>query len=102
MLSHEIIDITVQESIIPDCKYALQDLRANDLRIEDLGYFKVEKFRVIEKAQAYFLSRLKFGVNIYILEKEQLTDIRFFSNKLKSNDINEIANSFIYLSLSAV
>ncbi|HEY5534287.1 MAG TPA: efflux RND transporter permease subunit [Ignavibacteria bacterium] len=32
-----------------------------------------------------------------ILEKEQLTDIRLFSTKLKNKDMNEIANSYIYL-----
>lgn len=69
LLSQEIIDITVQEAIVPDCKYSLQDLRNNDLRIEDLGYFKVDRFRLVEEAKAYFLSRLKFGVTIYILEK---------------------------------
>jgi len=32
-----------------------------------------------------------------IMEKEQLTDIRLFSTKQKNKDVNEIANSFIYL-----
>jgi IS4 transposase len=96
MLSHEIIDITVQEAIIPDCKYALQDLRANDLRIEDLGYFKVEKFRIIEKERAYFLSRLKFGVNIYILEKEQYKKLDLLKVLGKMRE-GEIKNMQIYL-----
>lgn len=70
LLSQQIIDITVHKGTISDCIYPLQDLRANDLRIEDLGYFKIDKFRIIEKAKGYFLSRLKF-INIYILEKGQ-------------------------------
>ena len=69
LLSQEIIDITVQEGTVPDCKYPLQDIRKNDLRIEDLGYFKIDRLRLIKEAEAYFLSRLKLGVTIYILEK---------------------------------
>jgi hypothetical protein len=92
LLSQEIIDITVQEATIPDCRYPLQDLRANDLRIEDLGYFKVEKFRVIEKAEAYFLSRLKFGVNIYILENEQYKQLDLLKvvGKMKAGEVKEM------------
>jgi IS4 transposase len=96
LLSQKIIDITVQEATIPDCKYDLQDIRANDLRIEDLGYFKLEKFRIIEKAQAYFLSRLKFSVNIYILEKEQYKQLDLLKviGKMKKG---EIKNMQVYL-----
>jgi hypothetical protein len=92
LLSQEIIDITVQEATIPDCRYALQDLRANDLRIEDLGYFKIEKLRLIEKAEAFFLSRLKFGVNIYIFENEQYKqlDLLKLVGKMKAGEIKEM------------
>jgi hypothetical protein len=92
LLSQEIIDITVQEATVPDCKYDLQDIRANDLRIEDLGYFKVEKFGIIEKSKAYFLSRLKFGINIYTLEKEQYKrlDLLKVVDKMKEGEIKGI------------
>lgn len=69
LLSQEIIDITVQEGTVPDCNYPLQDLHANDLRIEDLGYFRIDRLRTIENEKAYYLSRLRFGVNIYVLKK---------------------------------
>ena len=69
LLSQEIIDITVQEDTVPDCKYPLQDLRKDDLRIEDLGYFKIDRFRQIQEAGAYYLSRLKFGVNIFVQQE---------------------------------
>ena len=96
LLSQEIIDITVQEATVPDCKYDLQDIRANDLRIEDLGYFKLEKFRTIEKAQAYFLSRLKFGINIYILEEGEYKRLNLLKvvGKMKKS---EIKNMQVYL-----
>jgi len=96
ILSQEIIDITVQQATILDCKYDLQDLRANDLRIEDLGYFKLEKFRIIEKAKAFYLSRLKFGVTIYTLkegEYQRLDLLKVVSNMKEG----EIKNISIYL-----
>jgi len=79
LLAQEIIDITVQEGTVPDCKYPLQDLRKNDLRIEDLGYFRLDRFRQIQEVEAYFLSRLKFGVNIFVFKEgkyEQLDLIK--------------------------
>ena len=96
LLSQEIIDITVQEATVPDCKYDLQDIRANDLRIEDLGYFKLEKFRIIEKAQAYFLSRLKFGINIYILEEGEYKQLNLLKVVSKMKE-GEIKNMSVYL-----
>lgn len=92
LLTQDIIDITVQKAVIPDCQYALQDLRPNDLRVEDLGYFRIEKFRIIEKAHAYFLSRLKFGVNIFELKDgryEQLDLLQFIQNMQEGELINK-------------
>jgi hypothetical protein len=96
LLSQEIIDITVQGGTVADCKYELHDLRKNDLRIEDLGYFKVEKFRIIQKAEAFYLSRLKFGVSIYTLEKEKYKQLDLLKviGKMKAG---EIKNMQIYL-----
>jgi hypothetical protein len=96
LLAQEIIDITVQEGTVPDCKYPVQDLRKNDLRMEDLGYFKVDRFRQIQEAEAYYLSRLKFGVNIYVQAAgiyKQL-DLLKVIGKMK---IGEIVSIPIYL-----
>jgi len=92
LLSQEIVDITVQGGTVPDCKYELQDLRKNDLRIEDLGYYRVEKFRIIQKAKAFYLSRLKFGVNIYTLEKGiyKRLDLLGVILKMKAGEIKNI------------
>jgi hypothetical protein len=96
LLSQEIIDITIQDGITPDCNYPLQDLRANDLRIEDLGYFKVERVKEIEKSGAFFLSRLKFGVTIYILEKGQYIKLDVLK-AVKEMRTGELKNIKIYL-----
>jgi hypothetical protein len=43
----------------------LSSLRAGDLLIRDLGYFKLAVFRTIGELGAYFLSRLQSGVRLY-------------------------------------
>lgn len=92
LLSQEIVDITVQEGTTPDCKYPLQDLRANDLRLEDLGYFKIERLGKIEEGLAFYLARLKFGVNIYILKKGRYipVDLLKVVGKMREGEIKRI------------
>lgn len=92
LLNQEILDITVQRATEADVNYPLQDLRKNDLRIEDLGYFKVEKFRAIEKAEAYFLSRLKFGITIYISRNGifKKLDLLKIIDKMQEGEIRSI------------
>lgn len=40
-------------------------LSKGDLLIRDLGYFSVEAFKKIITKKAYFLSRLRYGMNLY-------------------------------------
>jgi hypothetical protein len=96
LLSQEIIDITIQSGTVPDCKYPLQDLRVNDLRIEDLGYFRIDRLLTIAKKGAYFLSRLKFGVNLYVLKKGKYQRLNLVNviDKMKEGEIKPI---WVYL-----
>jgi len=43
--------------------------KKNDLRIEDLGYFKLARFKAIQQAESFYLSRLKFGITVYTMEQ---------------------------------
>lgn len=92
LLAQEIIDITVQEGNESDYKYSLQDLRKNDLRIEDLGYFKIERFEKVQAAEACFLSRLKYGVTIFTLENGayKKLDLLKVISKMKEGEIKNI------------
>jgi len=96
LLAQEIIDITVQEGTVPDCKYPLQNLRKNDLRMEDLGYFKVDRFLQIQESEAYYLSRLKFGVNIYKIEAGVYKQLNLLK-EIGKMKVGQILSILVYL-----
>lgn len=67
-------------------------LKENDLIIRDLGYFKIGEFVKIEESNAYYTSRLKSDVKIYLNEsdKKALSISEFLAKKLKNrNYLNE-------------
>jgi hypothetical protein len=43
---------------------AVEDVRPGALRISDLGFFNIQAFQELEQKGAYYLSRLKTGVNL--------------------------------------
>lgn len=88
LLSQKIIAILVQQGIHPDNRQELAGLKANDLRIEDLGYFKLNRLEQIAKAGAFFLSRYKFGVVVYTLENRQYQqlDLLKLQNKMRPGE----------------
>ena len=46
-------------------------IEAGDLIIRDLGYFAIQAFQAIADQEAYFLSRLKSGVNFYLNQNDE-------------------------------
>jgi hypothetical protein len=46
-------------------KAVLPILQKGDLLIRDLGYFILGVFEQIEKQQAFYISRLRYGINLY-------------------------------------
>lgn len=66
--SGEVNDLSINPAKRPDNKDAIQTIglvRSGDLTIRDLGYFVLDYFKSIEKAQAYFLSRLNTNIVVY-------------------------------------
>ena len=68
VLGQQIIDVCVQSGTSQDSQYPLQDVQKNDLRVEDLGYFKIQRLRDIQQAGAFFLSRLRLDIKVFILK----------------------------------
>lgn len=48
-------------------------LKPTDLVIRDKGYFVLDVFKKIMAKQAYFISRLRYGINIYDLQGNKLS-----------------------------
>jgi IS4 transposase len=60
----------VQSGVCADNNQQLGEIKRGDLRIEDLGYFKLDRFQGIEKAGGFYLSRLRYSVNVYLKEQD--------------------------------
>jgi hypothetical protein len=78
--SGEVNDLSIHPAKRPDNKDAIQTIdlvRPGDLTIRDLGYFVVDYFRRIEKARAFFLSRLNTKILVYQKKEDKLQEIDF-------------------------
>jgi hypothetical protein len=96
LLSGELIEIAVRNGTVNDFSFPSKDLRSNDLRIEDLGYFKTDRFKDIISNGAYFLSRLKFQHTIYQLQKGEYKRINLLKT-IRRMRVGEIKSMQIYL-----
>jgi hypothetical protein len=59
----------VEDGVSQDSHYEnsfVHQIRPGDLIIKDLGYFNTQVFIEIDEQEAYYLSRLKSGVNVYV------------------------------------
>ena len=78
--SGEVNDLAIHPAKRPDNKDAIQTIdlvRPGDLTIRDLGYFVVDYFRRIEKARAFFLSRLNTKILVYQKKEDKLQELDF-------------------------
>jgi len=63
------VQCDISEGVSNDADYLStleKGIEANDLHIKDLGYFKAEHFKYIDKCGAYYLSKLKSTTAIYV------------------------------------
>lgn len=86
------LDIEVQSLCTPDITSKLQNIQPKDLRIEDLGYFKLERFEEIANNQAFFLSRFKYSILVYTKNADQYQRINIddLINRMKQGEIKEL------------
>jgi len=92
--SNNISNLKITASNVPDASEAkniLKYIKKGDLILRDLGYFKKECFNEIEKKGAYYLSRLKSGVNIYSLEGGLIEDLgRYVEECIGNSNLLEV------------
>jgi hypothetical protein len=65
----------------------LNFLQKGDLLIRDLGYFSTQSFRKITEMNAFFLSRLKYGIKLFNNNDKSLNLLKLLKKK-NSIDIN--------------
>lgn len=68
-------------------------IKRNDLIIRDLGYFVLNVFEQVIEKQAYFLSRLKYGVTLY--DEQSYEKINF--DKLLDKQKGKALDTIVFL-----
>lgn len=72
----------------PDISMELPDwIEPKSLWLRDLGYYKVDNFKKIDEADAYYLSRFKYDGNVYLSEDKaaKILNLRSVMRKMKVN-----------------
>lgn len=69
----------------------------NDLKLKDLGYFKVRHLENIDKAEAFYISRVKTTTGIYekINNKYSKINLAEYSSSLKDGETIEIPEVYL-------
>ncbi len=83
-----ILDVQHHARTVSDAKNEctiFKYLQPNDLVLRDLGYFLIESFKKIEEQNAFYVSRLKGEVLVFLHteDKKPLTFIEFLKKKLR-------------------
>ena len=82
---NEYLGITLSKGSISDQSRAetfISQMEASDLMIREIGYFSVSSLMKIAKKDAFFLSRLFKGVNVYLGENDKdPVDLPAYLNK---------------------
>jgi hypothetical protein len=76
----------------PDNTSSLGSISARSLLLRDLGYFKIDDFRSIEKSKAFYVSRFKYDTNVYMSADatEKPIDLLKISRKMRVNEIRQL------------
>lgn len=87
--NESILHVEHHARTVPDAKNGkaiFKHLQPNDLVLRDLGYFIIESFKEIEERNAFYASRLKGEVLVYLHPEDEkpLTFIAFLKKKLRN------------------
>lgn len=78
--SGQVNDLSITPANRPDSKDASETadlVRAGDLTIRDLGYFKLKYFKTVQKNKAFFISRLYTNAIVYYKKDTEYIEIDF-------------------------
>lgn len=81
------------------------EIKPSSLYLQDLGYFKISRFREITASKAYFISRYKHNVNIYLKVRSSKRGERAKDKPInlktltKGMKVNEVRSKQVYLGM---
>ena len=73
----------------------LEMIQTNDLILRDKGYWSLDVFAALDNRSCYFLSRLKYGVNLYDVVSQEKIDLNKILKKSKKNDTQTIDKEIV-------
>jgi len=91
-LKSDCFDLNLRDGKRADVSMQLPDkIAPNSLWLKDMGYFKLANFERIEKKEAYYISRLKAGVLVYLSAEKEAEPIDFLKvlKKMKCNEVKD-------------
>ena len=91
LLSSSIVSLFNQHGVETDYSSDITHLEKNDLTIEDLGFFSIDRFKRIKASGAFFLSRLRFGRIIFKNDghNDEIFDLLVEEKKMKPGEIRQ-------------
>jgi hypothetical protein len=86
------MQLNFRQGTDPDSTAGLGWIPPQSLLLRDLGYFKIDDFRTIEKCEAFYVSRFKFSTNIYLSNDPEAkqVDLLELINKMKVNQAEQL------------
>lgn len=100
LLSGEFGSCKVVDAVESDFAYIPKlenDIEKNDLKLKDLGYFKVSHLEYINKVEGFYISRVKTTTGIYekINKKNSKIDLTEYTSSLKEGETIEIPEVYL-------
>lgn len=87
------LEVSIHDGVQSDAQHTLRPVPKGSLSLRDLGYHHLGGFEAIEQSEAYYISRYKFGVKVYLsTEKDTKSiDLQGIISKMKVGEIIELA-----------
>jgi hypothetical protein len=96
LLSGEFLDISLHSGTRGDCDCMYDDIyyiRKGDLYIRDLGYLSTYELEIIQKREAYFISKIKSNTLIYSDKPENMEFAVEKKDKFYKLDLSKMAQN---------
>lgn len=99
--SSAILRMIISEGNLPDISFAsfiLEEVSAGDLVLRDLGYFKLNELKKISDQNAYFISRFKSDISVYLTREDtKPIDLGRYLKTSTDKSENPIVDVVVYL-----